>query len=61
MKTNILTKGLTIWTNCYKDDKNNYWPEEIRGYIKREDVIMECNDVKELERLKDYITKTMPK
>ena len=60
--TNILTLDLIIYTDCKKSvDGKEYYPKEIRSAVNRNDVILECNDVKELERLKSYIERTMNK
>ncbi len=54
MKTNILTKKLVIYTDCYFDGKN-YYPKEARGVINKNQVLSVNEDVKVLEKLKEYI------
>lgn len=54
MKTNIITKKLVIYTDCYFDGKN-YYPKEIRGAINKNQVLSVNEDVKVLEDLKEYI------
>ncbi len=59
METNILTKKLVIYTDCYFDGKN-YYPKEIRGAINKNKVLSVNEDVKVLEDLKRHIELNEP-
>ncbi len=54
MKTNIITKKLVIYTDCYFDGKK-YYPKEIRGAIDKNQVLLDSENIKLLEDLKEYI------